>query len=74
MGRETDGYKVSVLPRLTTVSGSSERNLAAMAELDELNRPVDPAEPPRKIARLMLVTDSSVEVEPERSHQEFNSS
>jgi len=44
-----------------------------MAELDELNSPADPAEPPRKVACLMLATDSSVEVEPERSHGEFNS-
>ena len=74
IGRETDRNKASVLPSLTTVSSSSKRNLAAMAELDELNRPADPAEPPRKVARLMLATDSSVEVEPERSHEEFNSS
>ena len=45
-----------------------------MAELNELNSPADPAEPPRKVARLMLATDSSVEIEPERSHGEFNSS
>ena len=45
-----------------------------MAELDELNSPADPAEPPRKIAHLKLATDSSVEAEPERSHGEFNSS
>ena len=45
-----------------------------MAEPDELNSPADPAEPPRKVACLMLATDSSVEVEPERSHAEFNSS
>jgi len=45
-----------------------------MAELDELNSPADPAEPPRKVARLILASDSSVEVEPERSHGEFNSS
>src|ERR1700761_7325741 len=74
IGRQTDRNKASVLPSLTTVSSSSKRNLAAMAELDELNRPADPAEPPRKVARLMLATDSSVEVEPERSHEEFNSS
>ena len=72
--RETDRKKASVLPSLTAVSSSSKRNLAAMTELDELNRPADPAEPPRKVARLMLATDSSVEVEPERSHGEFNSS
>ena len=74
IGRETDRKKASVLPSLTAVSSSSKRNLAAMAELDELNSPADPAEPPRKVARLMLATDSSVEVEPERSHGEFNSS
>jgi len=45
-----------------------------MAKLDELNSPADPAEPPRKIARLILASDSSVEVEPERSHGELNSS
>jgi len=45
-----------------------------MAELDELNSSADPAEPPRKVARLMLATDSSVEAEPERSLAEFNSS
>ena len=67
IGRETDGSKVSVLHSLTTVSSSRKRNLAAMAELDELNRLADPAETPRKVARLMLATDSSVEVEPERS-------
>jgi len=72
IGRETDRKKASVLPSLTAVSSSSKRNLAAMAELDELNSPADPAEPPRKVARLMLATDSSVEVEPERSHGEFN--
>jgi len=44
-----------------------------MAELDELNSPADPAEPPRKVALLMLATDSSVVVEPERSHGELNS-
>ena len=65
IGRETDRNKASVLPSLTTVSSSSKRNLAAMAELDELNRPADPAESPRKVARLTLATDSSVEVEPE---------
>ena len=75
IGRETDRKKASVLPSLTAVSSSSKRNLAAMAELDELNSLADPAEPPRKVARLMLATDSSVEVvEPERSHGEFNSS
>ena len=63
-----------MLPSLTTVSSSSKRNLAAMAELDELNIPADPAEPPRKVAHLMLATDSSVVVEPERFHDEFNSS
>ena len=72
MGRETDGNKALVLPRLTTFRSSSERNLAAMAELDKLNRPADPAEPSRKVGRLMLVTDSSVDVELKRSHQEFN--
>ena len=45
-----------------------------MAELDELNSPADPAEPSRKVACLMLANDSSVKVEPERSHGEFNSS
>jgi len=45
-----------------------------MAELDELNSPADPAETPRKVARLMLATDSSVKVEPERFLGEFNSS
>ena len=74
IGRETDQNKALVLPSLTVVSRSSKCNLAAMAELDELNSPADPAEPPRKIACLMLATDSSVEVEPERSHGEFNSS
>ena len=74
IGRETDRKKASVLPSLTTVRSSSKRDLAAMAELDELNSPADPAEPPRKVAHLMLATDSSVEVEPERSHEEFNSS
>ena len=74
IGRETDRKKGSVLPSLTAVSSSSKRNLAAMAELDELQSPADPAEPPRKVARLMLATDSSVEVEPERSRGEFNSS
>ena len=74
IGRETDRKTASVLPSLTAVSSSSKRNLAAMAELDELNSPADPAEPPRKVAHLMLATDSSVEVEPERSHGEFNSS
>jgi len=74
IGRETDQKKASVLPSLTAVSSSSKRNLAAMAELDELNSPADPAEPPRKDARLMLANDSSVDVEPERSHGEFNSS
>jgi len=72
IGRETDRKKASVLPSLTAVSSSSKRNLVAMAELDELNSPADPAEPPRKVARLMLATASSVEVEPERSHGEFN--
>ena len=43
-----------------------------MAELNELNSPAEPAEPPRKVTRLMLATDSSVEVEPKRSHEEFN--
>ena len=59
---------------MTAVGSSSKCNLAAMTELDELNSPADPAEPPRKVARLMLATDSSVELEPERSHGEFNSS
>ena len=72
IGRETDRKKVSVLASLTAVCSSSKRNLAAMAELDELNSPADPAEPPKKVARLMLATDSSVEVEPERSHGECN--
>jgi len=72
IGRETDRKKVSVLPSFTAVSISSKRNLAAMAELDELNSPADPTEPPRKVARLMLATNSSVEVEQERSHVEFN--
>jgi len=45
-----------------------------MAELDKLNSPADPAEPPRKVVCLMLATNSSVEVEPERSQGEFNSS
>ena len=67
IGRETDGTKVSVLPSLTTVSISSKCNLAAMADLDKLNRLADPAETCRKVARLMLATHSSVEVEPERS-------
>ena len=71
-GREIDRKKASVLPSLTAVSSSSKRNLAAMAELDELNSPADPAESQRKVARLMLTTDSSVEVERERSHGEFN--
>ena len=74
IGRETDRKKASVLPSLTAVCSSSKRNLAAMAELDELNSPADPAEPPRKVARLMLATDSSVEVEQERSHGEYNPS
>ena len=63
-----------MLPSLTAVSSSSKRNLAAMAELHEHNSPADPAEPPRKVSRLLLATDSSVEVEPEVSHVEFNSS
>ena len=74
IGRETDQKKASVLPSLTAVSSSSKRNLAAMAELDELNSPADPVEPPRKVAHVMLATDSSVEVEPERSHGVFDSS
>ena len=74
IGRETDRKKASLLSSLTAVSSSSKRNLAAMAELDELNSPADPAEPPRKAACLMLATDSSGKVEPERSHWEFNSS
>ena len=74
IGRETDRKKVSGLPILTAVSSRSKRNLAAMAELDELNSPADPAQPLRKVACLMLTTNSSVEVEPERSHAEFNSS
>jgi len=45
-----------------------------MAELNKLNSPAGPTEPPRKVACLMLATDSSVEVEPEISHWEFNSS
>ena len=72
--RETDRKKASVLSSLTAVSSSSKSNLVAITELDELNCPADPAETPRKVARLMLATDSSVEVEPERSHGEFNSS
>ena len=47
IGRETDSKKASVLPSLTAVSSSGKRNLAAMAELDELNSPADPAERPR---------------------------
>jgi len=74
IGRETDRKKALVLPILTAGSSSSKRNLAAMAELDELNSPADPAEPPMKVARLMLATDSRVEIERERSHGEFNSS
>ena len=74
IGREIDRKKASVLPSLTAVSSSCKRNLAAMAELDELNSPADPAEHPREVARLMRVTDSSVEVQPERSHGEFHSS
>ena len=63
--RETDRKKASVLPSLTALSSSSKHNLAAMAELDELNSLADRAEPLRKVARRMLATDSSVEVEPE---------
>jgi len=74
IGRETDRKKASVLPSLTAVSSSIKHNLAAMTELNELNSPADPTEPPRKVARLMLATDSSVEVEHERSHGEINSS
>ena len=59
---------------MTAVSSSSKRNLAAMTELDEANSPADPAEPPRKVACLMVAIDSGVEVGPERSHGEFNSS
>ena len=72
--RETDRKKASVLPLLTAAGSSSKHNLAAMAELDELNSPADPAEPTMKVAHLMLATESSIEVEPERSHGEFNSS
>jgi len=74
IGRETDRKKVSVLPSLTAVSSSRKRNLGARADLDEHNSPADPAQPRRKVARLMLATDSSVAVEPERSHGEFYSS
>ena len=74
IGRETDRKKASVLPSMTAVSSSSKRNLAAMTELDVPNSPADPAEPPRKVARLMLAIDSGVDVGPERSHGEFNSS
>ena len=63
-----------MLSSLTALSSSSKRNLEAMAELDEHNTPADPSEPQRKVARLVLATNSSVEVEPERSHGEFNSS
>jgi len=66
IARETDRKKASVLPTLTAVSSSSKCNLAAMAELDQLNSPADPAEPPRKVAGLMLATDSTVELEPEK--------
>jgi len=54
------------------VGRSSKRNLAAITELDEPNRPADPAEPPRKVVCWMPAIDSRVQVEPERSHGEFN--
>ena len=57
---------------MTAVSSSSKRNLAARTELNEPNSLADPAEPQRKVARLTLATDTSVEVELERSHEEFN--
>ena len=69
--RETDQKKALVLPSLTEDSSRRKRNLAAMTELDELHRLADPAEPPRKVAPLKLATDSSVEMESERSHREF---
>ena len=62
IGREIDRKKASVLPSVTAVSSSSKRNLAAMTELDKLNSAADPAEPPRKVARLILATHSSLEV------------
>ena len=62
IGRETDHKKVSVLPSLLAISSSSKRNLAAMAELDELNCPANHSKTPMKIARLMLATDSRVEL------------
>ena len=72
--RETDRKKASVLPSMTAVSSSSKRNLAAMTELDEPNSPASPAEPPRNVACLLLAIDYGVEVGPERSHGECNSS
>jgi len=73
-GRETNRKKAVELPSRTAVGRSSKRNLAAITELDEPNRPADPAEPPRKVVRRMPVIDSRVQVEPERSYGEFNPS
>ena len=72
MGRESDKKKASVLSSLTAVSGSNKRNLAAMAELNELNSPGDAGDPIMKVARLMLKTGSRVEVEIERCLGEIN--
>ena len=71
---ETYRTRASVLGSMTGVSSRRKRNLAATTELDEPNSPADPAEPQRKVARLMLTTDSSVEREAEGFHAEFTSS
>jgi len=45
-----------------------------MAEADKLNGPADAAEPPRKVARGVLIINSSIESEPDRFHGEVNRS
>ena len=73
-GREIDLKKVFRLSTWTAVNCSGKSDLAAMAEVDELNGPADAAEPLRKVACCVPIIDSSIEGEPDRFHWEVDPS
>jgi len=72
IGRETDLKKVFRQSTRRAVNSSGKRDLAAMAEADELNGAADTTEPLRKVTHRVPNIDSSIEGEPDRLHREVN--
>jgi len=74
IGMESDLRKVFQLSTQTAVNSSGKRDLAAMAEADELNGPADAAKPLRKVACSVPMSGGRIESEPDRLHGEVNPS